>query len=61
LAATRWILANAAALQLQANKIAIGGDSAGGNLSAVICNELNNANEPMPDLPTADLSRPPAR
>ena len=48
LAATRWILANAAALQLQANKIAIGGDSAGGNLSAVICNELNKANEPMP-------------
>ena len=48
LAATRWILSNATAFQLHADKIAIGGDSAGGNLSAVICNELNKANEPMP-------------
>lgn len=48
LAATRWILANPEVFGLEAEKIAIGGDSAGGNLSAVICNELNKAGEIMP-------------
>jgi acetyl esterase len=33
---------------LEPGKIAIAGDSAGGNLSAVVCNELNKAGEPMP-------------
>ena len=48
LAATRHILANAETFRLQPGKIAIAGDSAGGNLSAVVCNELNKAGEPMP-------------
>lgn len=43
LAATRWACQHAAALKLDATRVAVGGDSAGGNLAAVVALALRDA------------------
>jgi acetyl esterase len=42
IATARWVIANAAALDVDAAAIAIGGDSAGGNLTAVVTQALRH-------------------
>ena len=43
IAATHWVRAQASALGLDAKRVAVGGDSAGGNLSAVVALALRDA------------------
>jgi acetyl esterase len=45
-AALRWAHQNAAALGIDSNRIAVGGDSAGGNLSAVVSQMARDAGGP---------------
>jgi acetyl esterase len=45
-AATKWVAAHARELNVDANRLAIGGDSAGGNLSAVIAQLARDAGGP---------------
>jgi acetyl esterase len=49
LAATRWVRSHASELQLDATRLAVGGDSAGGNLAAVVSITARDAG----DLPIA--------
>jgi len=46
IAASTWICKNAAQFNIDADRIAIGGDSAGGNLSAVVSNHFSQNNGP---------------
>ncbi len=62
-AALSWALANAGALGADPARVAIGGDSAGGNLSAVACHAVRDAGGPQPAAqlllyPSADRTQP---
>jgi acetyl esterase len=48
LAAFRWVHDQAASLGLDADRLAVGGDSAGGNLSAVVCQQCVAEGVPAP-------------
>ncbi len=47
-AATRWLQAQAGELGLDMTCLAVGGDSAGGNLAAVVCLALRDAGHALP-------------
>jgi acetyl esterase len=50
LEATRWVREQGATLGIDTARIAVGGDSAGGNLAAVVSLLLRDAAEPLPAL-----------
>lgn len=45
-AATHWVAANAASLNVDATRLCVGGDSAGGNLATVVAQRLRDGNGP---------------
>lgn len=63
LASFRWLRAHAEQLGGHTSQLAIGGDSAGGNLSAVVCQRLRELDQPQPALqvliyPSTDSQHP---
>ncbi len=61
LAAFRYVRDHARTLGVDPNRIAVGGDSAGGNLAAVVCQQTRGAGERSPDfqllfVPATDMS-----
>lgn len=48
LAAWRWVTSNATKLDMDPARLAIGGDSAGGNLAAYLCQEMTARGGPAP-------------
>lgn len=48
-ASFRYIRDNAESLGVDPTRIAVGGDSAGGNLAAVVCQQTRDSGEKMPD------------
>jgi acetyl esterase len=67
LAAYRWVVAQADELGVPFDRVAVGGDSAGGNLAAVVAQSVRDAGGPVPflqfliypctDIPTPTRSR----
>ncbi|HHH29923.1 MAG TPA: alpha/beta hydrolase [Polyangiaceae bacterium] len=62
IAAFQWIRTHAEELDVDPDRIAVGGDSAGGNLAAVVCQQLLQAGQPTPCFqlliyPATDLTR----
>lgn len=50
LASIRWLREHGRRLDIDPERLAIGGDSAGGNLTAGLCHRLRDAGEPQPAL-----------
>ncbi len=48
LAGVRWLMANAADVNADAARIAVAGDSAGGNMAAAVCQVLRDSGEQVP-------------
>jgi acetyl esterase len=62
IASTKWIAANSGQLGIDASRLMVGGDSAGGNLAAVVCLAARDGNGPkiagqLLIYPATDFSR----
>ena len=57
IAATRWIAGNGKRLGIDASRLAVGGDSAGGNLAAVVALDARDRGGPPLRFPASHLSK----